>query len=369
MEGISSTNSNFSAQNANTDVPKGAPAGFDPANPPKFKEVWEKIQSEYGAKPQKPREIKKTLDKDDFMKIMITEMKHQDPTKPYDAEKMAQQLAQITSVEQLNNMGNSLKKMTSRNQPIERLTSTNMIGKYVMVDRNRFPHESGQTAPLSFSLPEAASEVKMSILNDRGEVVAEKTLSDRAAGKNEYTWDGLAKTGLPAQSGMLMVRFQARAKDGHPIEVKSQLFGKIEGVNFTGPEPTFLVGNGKSQQKITLDNIVKIDSNPILEEAAASLNPFAQMGAGANADQLASSLNSLSDEMKSKIQSDQMRLQNEKKSVDEETGMRPMTGQPSQPQMSPQMSAAMAAPTGFPNGLSEGNETTQLNDQGGEAKL
>ena len=56
------------------------------------------LQARYGEKPKEARQVHKQLDKDDFMKIMLTEIKHQDPTKPMDADKMAAQMAQLTSI-------------------------------------------------------------------------------------------------------------------------------------------------------------------------------------------------------------------------------------------------------------------------------
>ena len=87
----------------------------------KFGEVWQQIQSKYGAKPEKPREIKKTMGKDDFLRIMITQMKHQDPMEPFKAEQFATQMAQFTSVEQLQNLNQAMGKMANQNQPLERL--------------------------------------------------------------------------------------------------------------------------------------------------------------------------------------------------------------------------------------------------------
>jgi len=127
---------------------------------PAFGDVWKKMQAEYGVKAEKPREIKKTLGKDDFLRIMVTQMQHQDPTSPFKADQMAQQMAQYASVEQLQNMNSQLSKMTTQNQPLERLAMTGLIGKVVTVDKERFPHTEGNKDTLGFELPKDAAQVK-----------------------------------------------------------------------------------------------------------------------------------------------------------------------------------------------------------------
>src|SRR3954451_19142441 len=122
----------------------------------KFGDVLQKIQTKYGAKPEKQREIKKTLGKDDFLRIMITQLKNQDPTSPFKAEQMATEMAQFTSVEQLQNVNQNLGKLQNTQQPLERLAMTNMIGKVVTIDRERFQHVEGQNESLSFNLPKDA---------------------------------------------------------------------------------------------------------------------------------------------------------------------------------------------------------------------
>src|SRR5690348_3349633 len=99
----------------------------DAASKPKFDDVWKKIQAEYGEKPKEQKVHKKSLDKDDFMKIMISQMKNQDPTKPFEADKLASEIAQIASIEQLQNVNQALKKLESQNRPLERLAMTNLI--------------------------------------------------------------------------------------------------------------------------------------------------------------------------------------------------------------------------------------------------
>src|SRR3954463_10245304 len=124
----------------------------------KFGDVMSAIQAKYGAKPDKAREIKKTLGKDDFLRIMITQLKNQDPTSPFKAEQMATEMAQFTSVEQLQNINQNLGKLQNAQQPLERLARTKMIGKIVTIDRERFQHVEGQNESVTFNLPKDASE-------------------------------------------------------------------------------------------------------------------------------------------------------------------------------------------------------------------
>lgn len=239
--------------------PSSQPA--DSGGQPKFGDVWNKIQATMGEKPKEQREIKKHLDKDDFMKIMITQMKHQDPTEPFDANKLAQEIAQITAVEQLSNVNRALDKLSTQNRPLERLSSTNMIGKIVTVDRAKFPHKSNSPETLTYHLPERASEVRVTVVSDKGETVYEQTVTGAQAGENSLLWDGKKKNSLPAEEGSYYLRIAARSEHGSPIHTSTELRGQIIGVSFEGKEPTFLVGDAKSQIKVGMDSISTIESS------------------------------------------------------------------------------------------------------------
>jgi flagellar basal-body rod modification protein FlgD len=237
---------------------------------PQFGELWKQIQTKYGAKPEKPKEIKKTLGKDDFLKIMITQMKNQDPTSPFKAEQFATELAQFTSVEQLQNMNQSLNKMATQNQPLERMAMTNLIGKTVTVDRERFPHTEGQGDSLSFSLPRDAATVHVSVVAMSGESILEKDLGDMKAGAHSFEWDGLKGNTVPAKNGEYMLKVSAKDEKDQSITTNPRSKTKVVGVSFDGGEPVFLVGDINKPDKVSMRNVVRIEESQELIPGAKS---------------------------------------------------------------------------------------------------
>jgi flagellar basal-body rod modification protein FlgD len=223
-----------------------------PETAAQFGEVLKSIQSKYGAKPDKAREIKKTLGKDDFLKIMITQMKNQDPTKPFNADEMAAQMAQYASVEQLQNVNQNLNKMQTDHQSSDRMAMTSMIGKTITVDRERFPHTEGVNESLGYTLTKNASEVKLSVINEAGETVFEKDIGAQKAGEQTYGWDGVKTNTLPAKTGGYTFKITAKDEHGAALPTNPKTQGKVIGVSFEGSEPTLLIGDAHQQQKVTI---------------------------------------------------------------------------------------------------------------------
>lgn len=260
----------------------GAPvqAGGQPQGEGKkaFADVWNDIQAKFGGKEEKPREIKKQLGKDDFLKIMITQLQHQDPTKPMEADKMATQMAQLTSVEQMQNMNKAIERLGDKNSALDRITMAGLIGKQVTVDRNRFPHQADSRENLSYTLKEDATQVKLLLISEHGEVILEKEVGAQKAGEGSFLWDGKQSNSLPAKSGNYILKVEAKSGE-RPLIVDTQVRSTVVGVNFEGSEPMFLVGNGVKTDKVPMKNVIRIDADSGTVPQAPAQS--AQSGAGA----------------------------------------------------------------------------------------
>ena len=257
------------------DVAKAAPRGFDLPNPSDGKirdqatqNAVTSFQAKYGEHPKEARTVKKALDKDDFMRIMITEMKHQDPTKPMDSDRMATQMAQVTSVEQLKNVSNAIEKLSDKNSATDRLAMSAMIGKTVTLDKSRFTHQKGTLSPVNFELPENADKVKLTVMNEKGEEIATRELEPMKAGMNVYNWNGINASSIQSNSGTYMVRVDAENAKGNKIKIDPVSQESVMGVSFEGGETNFLVGDAKNPQKVAFKNVIRIEGDSKLKTTA-----------------------------------------------------------------------------------------------------
>ncbi|MCR5288767.1 MAG: flagellar hook assembly protein FlgD [Treponema sp.] len=77
------------------------------------------------------RKASQELGKDDFLKLLLTQLSHQDPTSPMDNNEFIAQMAQFSSLEQINNMSNSFAKMAAMMNSDQ---AVNSIGKTVEIN-------------------------------------------------------------------------------------------------------------------------------------------------------------------------------------------------------------------------------------------
>lgn len=71
------------------------------------------------------------LDKDTFLQLLVEQMKYQDPLAPTDNAQMIAQLAQFSSLEQMNNLNESFEELTGNIDQLNFLSASSMIGKHV----------------------------------------------------------------------------------------------------------------------------------------------------------------------------------------------------------------------------------------------
>lgn len=196
------------------------------------------------------------LGKDAFMKLMLAQMKHQDPTNPMHSHEMAAQLAQFTSLEQLTNINTTLSQMQNTQTPAVNYQALALIGKKVSGDSSKIVRVAGDTKHgISFELMGDAAKVNVTIKDSTGKPIRKLEFNNLKKGSNSVTWNGLSEDGMAARPGEYRVSIEASASNGEKVFTKTTFGGRITGLNFTPEGPVLLVGN----QSIRLSEIKKIE--------------------------------------------------------------------------------------------------------------
>ena len=73
----------------------------------------------------------KTVGKDEFLKLFVTQLKNQDPLNPMDSTEFTSQLAQFSSLEQLTNINTGITSLLAYQDSLQNASAANLIGKQV----------------------------------------------------------------------------------------------------------------------------------------------------------------------------------------------------------------------------------------------
>jgi flagellar basal-body rod modification protein FlgD len=196
---------------------------------------------------------KKELDKDAFLKMFMTQLKYQDPTSPVDNEKMAQQMAMFSQLEQSVTTNQYLEKMLAK-QGDESSMAFNLIGKTVSADQASLFHSKLENTQFSFKLPQDASELNVEIINELGETIKTIPMDKRVEGEIQVRWDGKTDDGGLASSGRYFYKVNAKDMNDSPIGISNKIEGKVSGITRANGETFLLVG----EQRIRLNEVSSI---------------------------------------------------------------------------------------------------------------
>ena len=150
---------------------------------------------------------------DQFLKLLITQLQHQDPLNPMDNAQMTTQLAQMSTVEGINKMNDSFASLMSSVQTSQGLQAASMIGRGVMVQGNALS-PSGAGAQAGIDLAGSVDSLVVTVSDANGKVVQSMDLGPQKAGFAHFEWDGQDGSGntLPAGDYTYSVKAAAAGK-------------------------------------------------------------------------------------------------------------------------------------------------------------
>jgi flagellar basal-body rod modification protein FlgD len=212
------------------------------------------------------------MGKDDFIKLMSAQLKHQDPMSPLKNEQMAAQLAQFSALEQMVNVNTNLEKMSAAQRPTDNVLAASLIGKKIMTDSAKFVFQKGAQPEMKFDLSKDAENLSISIVDSKGEVIRDLELGQMMKGNQALRWDGKNKNNQDALPGEYTFRVTATAPGGTPIIVNTSTAGLVSGVTFENNKAMLMVDGNK----IPLEAVGRIEADlPSAAPSAAAAKSLA----------------------------------------------------------------------------------------------
>ncbi|EAL1123468.1 TPA: flagellar basal body rod modification protein [Campylobacter coli] len=184
-----------------------------------------------------------TLDKDAFLKLLLIELQHQDPTDPMDSDKMLTQTSQLSALEMQQNTNTTMQKMVETMQLLSNSFSTSMstsaigaIGKMATVSDNKIKLTgSDEIIALKMYLPEDSDEngVTLEVYDSNNKLVFSEKSGEQSVSQGLFTmeWPGRNNDGVYAGDGEYTVKMVYNNKNGEKITANYGTY-PIEGIIF-----------------------------------------------------------------------------------------------------------------------------------------
>lgn len=177
-----------------------------------------------------------SLDIDDFIKLMTTQLQNQDPTDPQDPTEYVSQLAQFATVSGVQEMESSISDLATSLRSSQALSGSTMIGRSVLVPAESISVSAGETVTGAVDAPSGTSNIRITVTNSAGETVRTITTS-ATSGLNSFTWDGMTDGGTQAPAGEYT--FEAAADANGSTEGATMLLqSKVDSVTIDSTNNT-----------------------------------------------------------------------------------------------------------------------------------
>lgn len=183
------------------------------------------------------------LGKDAFLRLMITQMKNQNPLEPQANAEFVAQLAQFSSLEGITNLNETVSSLASGFQSNQALQASALVGRTVKIETDKAYLPEGGFVYGTVDLPASTASVRLNIYNTKGEMVYQEELGAQAAGELAFAWDGELEDGTTLAPGAY--RFEAIATiDGKPEQVATYLSANVNSVTVGANQSMTLNING-----------------------------------------------------------------------------------------------------------------------------
>ena len=148
-----------------------------------------------------------------FLTLLIAQIKNQDPMSPMDASTMTAQMSQLNMVSSMGTMNTSMQAMLSQMQSANFMNQAALIGHSPMVAGSSINYSGGEVM-LGANLANPLQGVVATIKDASGNVVGTADLGNLNSGMTNFVFDGVDASGAKMQNGIYRVEISGKNNAG-----------------------------------------------------------------------------------------------------------------------------------------------------------
>ncbi|PWF21194.1 flagellar hook capping FlgD N-terminal domain-containing protein [Corticimicrobacter populi] len=204
--------------------------------------------------------LKETQDR--FLTLLVTQLQNQDPLNPMDNDQITSQMAQLSTVNGINQLNNTLLSLSGQIDIGQSMQATSLIGKSVLIPGTAVKVGSNPNDPslreatqfgIDFMAPAAKTTVQ--ITDSSGQVLRTIELENQQIGVVSVDWDGKNDLGEAVPDGQYEVKITAVDAEGKEVLAEALTAGGVRSVVYTADGLKLDLGMGK---QVSLFDIRKI---------------------------------------------------------------------------------------------------------------
>jgi flagellar basal-body rod modification protein FlgD len=192
--------------------------------------------------------------KDAFLKLLLAQLRNQDPLDPTDAKEFVTQLSQLASVEQLMTIVDRISALEVATAGIANAQVADLTGRTVTANVSTIRLGESGPGQAVFQLDGRAQAVTVTIRDEAGQVVRTIRLGDSYPGAHAIEWDGNDDAGTRMPAGRYSIEVAATDDAGRPVSTSTRITGPVTGVSYENGYPELMVG----EARVMLGDVVSI---------------------------------------------------------------------------------------------------------------
>ena len=194
------------------------------------------------------------ITKDVFLKLLSTQLQHQDPLEPASDVEFIQQMATFAQLEQQQLTNSNLNIMGLYESSINNSNALNLVGKDVKIQDSSVEHVAGQSHAFTYEGASEAARVFIRVTDADGKEVFKQTLVGSEDGEQTFTWHGVNTAGDQVEDGTYTVQVDLENAEGKTFASPVFQRQRVNGISYENGSIMVLVGD----KRMPIENVVEV---------------------------------------------------------------------------------------------------------------